>query len=195
MKKIISSGVAIILALGFALAQQEFNLDLSKTYSEKKIVEKIIHHLKKNKSLVALDQDFQTFLKSQYSAQFEEERISGPEATLAFLEKKNADLADIINQEKKDEFSPKFANSANVEMFSDGISKGSLRLLKIRIGEPGLFNLKRISIPVYIYLAGRGNSFSSSNEDEKNKLTYADLLDPLGGGINFSVADKLQFIE
>ena len=196
MKKFLGLCFLLLLAFGSIWAQQEFNVELTKTYSKKKIIDKIIKILEKeNKSINALDEDYKIFLDNQYKDQYKESKVIGPNALINQLIEQSKQLSNKINEENKDQFSPKFADSASIEMFSDGTSKGSFRLLKLRVGEPGLFNLKRINIPIYIYLAARGNGLSSEKNEEKNKLSYLDLLDPLGGVVNIFASDKFSFVE
>ena len=182
---------SILLVSGAAIPQQEFNTRLSVNRSKKSVIEKILKALEvKNKTISSLHEDYRIFLNSQ-----SELGLDAKSDPALIIEKLKAERDRLSAAIIKANDSPEFANSANIEMFSDGVSKGSFRLLKIRIGEPRLFNLKRMSLPIYIYLSARGNALTSENKGDKNKFSYLDLLDPLGGTVNFSVADKFSFVE
>ncbi|MCJ7484345.1 MAG: hypothetical protein MUO31_15455 [Thermodesulfovibrionales bacterium] len=173
---------------------------------------------KKVKKHCVLHHDFISFLSNEKFFTADSERISAivnevkvknyiwKSAEIielkAFIDEKQIKLEEIISKQDIDENNVDLLNYGFIE-YGTGNLKGSIRLMKYRIGEPSMFGIKHFNLPLYVFVSAKdtNNALGTNNDTgnseemslaEKNKQAFLELLDPLGGTINFSIYKKLN---
>lgn len=155
----------------------------------KKILLLLENNLKKNRDFKQ-DKDF-----ADYMPFLKYEDVSLEKLDPESIKNKIAELTKNIT--KKAVPTIESFNSGSLEVFGNGTTKAGVKLLKVRIGEPALFGLNRFSIPLYIFVSAKDESLTNRENEIKlkNKSSFFDLIDPLGGMINLSISDKIDIIK